>query len=145
MTQYYPVVVDAENLKFKELPAGDTLNLTDATIYVKDIELSAAFKQLKTVIPANGSLDLEQGTFFTTTLTASDVLTFDNPPSSNVVVTFSVEVSADGPYSVSWPAAVEWESGITPSIDTDGTALFTFYTSDGGVTYRGTLVYQSTS
>lgn len=145
MAQYYPVIVDAANLKFKELPVGDTLDLSDATVYVKDIELTGALKQNKKVIPGTGSIDLLQGTFFTTTLTASDVLTFDNPPSSNVVVTFSVEVSADGPYSVSWPTEVEWESGITPSIDTDGTALFTFYTSDGGTSYRGSLVYQSTS
>ena len=94
MAQYYPVIVDAANLKFKELPVGDTLDLSDATVYVKDIELTGALKQNKKVIPGSGSIDLLQGTFFTTTLTASDVLTFDNPPSSNVVVTFSVEVSA---------------------------------------------------
>ena len=145
MAQYYPVIVDAANLKFKELPAGDTLDLSDATVYVRDIELSGALKQNKTVIPANGSINLLGGTFFTKTLTSSETVTFDNAPSSNVVVTFSVEISASGAYSVAWPGTVQWESGITPSIDTDGTALFTFYTSDGGSSYRGSLVYQSTS
>ena len=144
MALFFPIIVDTANLRLKELPAGDTLDLTGSAIQTKDLIIDGLVTQTK--VEANdGAIDLTEGGFFTISLNAGATVTFSNPPSINVACSFSVEVTNNGGYSISWPASIDWDADIAPTLQDNGLSLFTFYTSDGGTTYRGNLVYVSTT
>ena len=90
------------------------------------------------------TVNSRDGTVFSHTLTENTTFTFSNPASSGKASGFSLKIvqdaSASG-YTVTWPASVDWSSGITPTLTSTANAVdqFVFYTHDGGTTYYGFL------
>ena len=88
------------------------------------------------------TVDLQDGTSFSHTLTENTTFTFSNPASSGAVSIFALKViqdaSASG-YTVTWPASVDWPSATAPSLTPDASAVdyFVFITHDGGTTWYG--------
>lgn len=75
------------------------------------------------------------GNYFTKTINADSTFTFSNAPSSKAY-SFTLELTQTSG-SVTWPAAVKWPGGVTPSLTTGYTHLFMFVTDDAGTTWRG--------
>lgn len=87
------------------------------------------------------ALDLENGNFFSATVSTSTVtFTFTNPPASGSVGSFALELTNGGSQTVNWPASVEWEEGVAPTLTTSGVDLLLFTTRDGGTTWRGVVL-----
>lgn len=101
----------------------------------------------ETFLTANSSsntttLDLESANVFATTLTENTTFSFTNPPSTGTAYTFTLKITQDisaSGYTVTWPAAVDWPDGITPSLTTTASAvdILVFMTHDGGTTWYG--------
>jgi hypothetical protein len=88
------------------------------------------------------TINLQDGTNFSHTLTENTSFTFSNPASSGKVSAFTLKLvqdaSASG-YTVTWPAAVDWPSATAPTLTATASAvdMFVFITHDGGTTYYG--------
>jgi hypothetical protein len=88
------------------------------------------------------TVNLQDGTNFSHTLTENTTFTFSNPATSGKVSSFTLKIvqdaSASG-YTVTWPAAVDWPSATAPTLTTTASAVdyFVFITHDGGTTWYG--------
>jgi hypothetical protein len=114
--------------------AGEQTNLTDVVV------LGGLAEYHQAVV----ALDIVSGTasLFSKTLTAPSVFTFDGSYliGLDLVVSFTLEITnSGGAQTITWPASVKWPGGAVPT-PTTGIDLYTFYTRDNGVTWRGALV-----
>lgn len=88
------------------------------------------------------TVDLQDGTNFSHTLTENTTFTFSNPAASGKVSSFTLKLvqdaSASG-YTVTWPSSVDWPSATAPTLTATASAVdyFIFITHDGGTTYYG--------
>lgn len=87
---------------------------------------------------SSGTVDLSTGTVFSDAPSANVTYAFSNPPSSGTAYGFTLKVTPSATITITWPASVDWPSGNAPVAPASGaTAVFTFYTQDGGTTYYG--------
>lgn len=145
MTAYYPIVLDPnadpQNSAYsllREIPANSVLDLTQVDATIRNLNINGYIYQR--VISATTTLDLSQGSYFKINLDSSKIVSFTNPPANNVALTISVEVVNLSNYSISWQSNIYWDGDLAPTILQNSTSIFTFLTSDGGVTWRGNLV-----
>ena len=88
------------------------------------------------------TVNLQDGTNFSHTLTENTTFTFSNPASSGKVSSFTLKIvqdaSASG-YTVTWPASVDWPSATAPTLTATASAVdyFVFITHDGGSNWYG--------
>ena len=88
------------------------------------------------------TVDLQDGTNFSHTLTENTTFTFSNPAASGKVSSFTLKIvqdaSASG-YTVTWPAAVDWPAATAPTLTATASAVdyFVFISHDGGTTWYG--------
>lgn len=88
------------------------------------------------------TVDLQDGTNFSHTLTENTTFTFSNPAASGKVSSFTLKLvqdaSASG-FTVTWPSSVDWPSATAPTLTATASAVdyFIFITHDGGTTYYG--------
>ena len=96
-------------------------------------------------ITAVAALDINctLGNYFTKTINANSTFTFSNAPSSKSY-SFTLELTQTSG-AVTWPTAVKWPGGVTPSLTTGFTHLFMFVTDDAGTTWRGASLTNYTS
>lgn len=81
------------------------------------------------------TLDLSTGTYFSVTLSGVTEVVFTNPPASNLAAAFVVEINGDGS-AITWPTSVKWHEATAP-VATPTKEIYTFITTDGGITYYG--------
>lgn len=85
-------------------------------------------------------IDLESGNVVTATVdTSTTTFTFSNPPASGKAGSFTLELINGGSQTVNWPASVTWAGGTAPTLTSSGVDVLSFYTTDGGTTWRGFL------
>ena len=87
------------------------------------------------------TLDLQDGTNFTHTLTEDVTYTFSNPAASGRVSAFTLKVTQDSTArTITWPT-VEWPSATAPTLSTTSGAVdvFVFVTYDGGTSWYAFL------
>lgn len=88
------------------------------------------------------TVNLQDGTNFSHTLSENTTFTFSNPASSGRVSGFTLKVvqdsSASG-FTITWPTSVDWPSGTAPTLTATASAVdyFVFITHDGGTNYYG--------
>lgn len=82
-------------------------------------------------------LDLSKGTIFKKTITTASALSVTNPKPSGVVNSFILELTNGGAHAVTWFSGVRWSSGTPPTLTASGVDILGFYSTDGGLTYRG--------
>jgi hypothetical protein len=87
-------------------------------------------------LPAN-NIDMDAGTLFSKTITATTALTVSNMPATGKVGSFILELTNGGAFTTSFWSGVKWQSGTAPELTASGTDLLGFYTRDGGTTWRG--------
>lgn len=86
------------------------------------------------------NIDLALGNYFYKTIGATTTFTVSNMPTSGLVGSFSLELLNAGQYTINWWSGIKWSGGVAPSLSLAGTDIVSFYTSNGGVTWRGVLV-----
>lgn len=88
------------------------------------------------------TINLQDGTNFSHTLSENTTFTFSNPAASGKVSGFTLKIvqdaSASG-YTVTWPTSVDWPAATAPTLTATASAVdyFVFITHDGGTTWYG--------
>ena len=87
-------------------------------------------------------IDFALGNFFSKTLSSgNNTFTMTGEPTSGKVQFITLELTqpAGGDGTVTWPAAVDWQQGIAPTLSTTalGKDIFVFYTRDAGTNVIG--------
>lgn len=111
-------------------------------------ELDANFTSPLTAVSYGTSgaiaLDTSSGGYFYPSGGASGTITFTftNPLTSGTVTSFVLEMLNGGSQTINWPASVDWDSGVPPTLTASGTDILTFFTRDGGTTWYGFVAGQ---
>ena len=126
---------------------NDVNGLQDAldALVVGDIEFPDVLTEVCEGLTIGGGsavFDLEKANNFTLTHSGNFTASFTNPPDDPGAVGFPLQLAQPSPAAgntITWPASVAWASGTAPTLSTgDGAVdVFTFFTTDGGVTYYG--------
>ncbi len=86
------------------------------------------------------AVDCEAGNFFSLTTSGNATFTFTNPPASGTAFGFTVQLTAGGTHTITWPASVDWAGATAPDAPASGeTDILVFLTRDGGTTWYGFL------
>ena len=78
-------------------------------------------------------VDWAEGNVFTKTVSVASTLTFANLPSTGVAQFITIRISAGVGDTVTWPTAVKWHEGSTPTQTSGGTDLYVLYAEEGVV------------
>lgn len=87
------------------------------------------------VAVAASAIDCSAGNYFTKTASGALTWTFTNVPASRSFI-FALELTNGGAGTQTWPASVVWDGGSAPTLQTSGTDIIVFITSNGGTTWR---------
>lgn len=98
-----------------------------------------ATKEVKASIAAN-NIDLSLANYYTKTITNTTTFTVSNVPSTGTAVSFILELTNAGAYTINWWSGVKWAGGVAPTLTASGVDILGFYTYDGGTTWRGFLL-----
>lgn len=138
---YAPAFIDYDNNNYYINPAGYSV--------VSTIKADRVIGGLVSGTSVSGPLniDLSTSNFFKYTLSGSTSFTFINPPSnSSNTYQFSVMVvqPSGGGAGVTWSSSPKWPGASAPPATTTANAVdvWTFFTTDGGTTYHGTLSFK---
>lgn len=93
------------------------------------------------VAVAASEIDCSAGNYFTKTASGALTWTFTNVPSSSSYI-FALQLANGGTGTQTWPAAVVWNGGTAPTLQTSGTDILVFVTSDSGTTWRGVRAWK---
>lgn len=125
----------------------DVNGLQDAldALVVGDIEFPDVLTEVcegLTIGAGSAVFDLEKANNFTLTHDSNFTASFTNPPDDPGAVGFTLQLAQPSPAAgntITWPASVAWSSGTAPTLSAEDGAVdvFTFFTTDGGVTYYG--------
>ena len=110
-----------------------------AALTAKHSDVAKAFVDAYVALPAN-AIDMNAGTLFSKTITATTTFTVSNVPTSGKVGSFILELTNGGSKTTSFWSGVKWQGGTAPTLTASGTDLLGFYTRDGGTTWRGFML-----
>jgi hypothetical protein len=112
-------------------------------IFTGDVEYAAGARLIEDdTIMAALEADWALGNFFSKGLSSgNNTITFTNYPTSGKVqfITLELRQPSGGDGTVTWPAAVDWQDGIAPTLSATslGKDILVFYTRDGGTNVIG--------
>jgi hypothetical protein len=86
------------------------------------------------------NINVLNGSMVSMTMNGATTYTFSGAPASGNAASFTLELTNGGAYTVTWPSGTKWSSGAAPTLTASGTDILTFYTRDGGTTWRGVMV-----
>ena len=120
-----------------ESSTGSLLNLSgSAVVYVSATEADLREERVGSI--SGTTLDLSTGTVFSHAPATSPTYVFSNPPATGTAYGFTLKVTPSATVTLTWPASVDWPAGTAPTAPASGeTAVYVFYTQDGGTTYYG--------
>lgn len=124
---------DLDTWASKTAPSGTVVGTSDTqTLSGKTI---TGLKETRVAMSAN-DIDLATGNVFTKTISGSTTFTVSNVPAAGTVGEFTLELTNPGTAVTFW-SGVKWVGGTQPTWTGTGTDILTFYTHDGGTTWRG--------
>ena len=84
------------------------------------------------------TVDCEAGNVFSLTTSGNTTFVFGNPPATGTAFGLTIEVTAGGTHTLTWPASVDWAGGSAPAAPASGeTNVLVFTTRTGGTTWYG--------
>ena len=86
------------------------------------------------------NINVLNGSMVSMTLNGATTFTFSGAPSAGYAASFTLELTNGGTYTITWPTGTKWAAGAAPTLTASGTDILSFYTRDGGTTWRGVLV-----
>jgi hypothetical protein len=114
--------------------------LVDFPAGSKDVFCTAAAVQVAggrhMALPAN-DIAVGAAAVYSKTITGATTLTVSNVPPAGQVGQFDLELTNGGAFAVTWWSGIKWPKGAAPSLTASGLDVLTFYTRDGGATWRG--------
>lgn len=103
------------------------------------ITVNGGIREKKVNVTAS-NIDTAAGAIFVKTIAANTTFTVSNVPATGTSTSFMLELTNAGAYTLTWWSGVKWVAGTAPSLTASGTDVLSFYTYDGGSTWRGTIV-----
>lgn len=91
------------------------------------------------------SIDLSLGTVVTATVTAATTFSVTNIPSTTQYVSFTLILTNGGRFAVTWMSGTKWQNSIAPTLSAVSTDVLTFFTTDNGTTWRGSVAMLNAS
>ena len=95
------------------------------------------------------TLDLSTYGVFDITLAEACILTFSNSSPSGKLSSFLLIIRQNltGGYALTYPSSVVWDNGAAPTLTTTAGAIsvLSFFTTDGGTTWFGSLISDNCS
>ena len=86
------------------------------------------------------AVNCQTGNVFSLSTTGNTTFTFTNPPASGTAFGFTLQLTAGGTHTITYPAAVDWAGATAPDAPASGeTDILVFTTRDGGTTWYGAL------
>ena len=142
--------VDAGNVNVTEAivvagGAGGTIstgNVDAGNVNVTDGILAGYY--IETYLALTGTtvaIDCTAASVFSLTTSGATTFSFTNVPSTaNTALGLTLEVTAGGTHTLTWPASVKWAGGSAPDAPASSeTNIYGFYTRDAGTNWYGFL------
>ena len=88
------------------------------------------------------TFNLENGNNFERIVNNNAIFTFNNPPATGRVGSFTLMLINGASYSITWPTSVKWPNDVVPVLGANTTSLvdvLTFFTVNGGTRWYGNL------
>ena len=121
---------------------------TPQSVHNGGVKLDGPYEQVAEAVSAL-TIDMNDGNYFTKSISGDSTFIFNNPPTSGTVGSFTLQVTVTGTNTaITWPTSVYWnnDAGQTaPTLTDSRTHLFMFVTSNGGSTYRGAALVDYTT
>ncbi|MDP3988803.1 MAG: hypothetical protein Q8P93_01050 [bacterium] len=121
-----------------------TIKISKSRINMADARLEqAVLKDCGETVNALGSvssttdIDFEDGNVVTATISGATTFTFSNPPASGTAGSFTLILTNGGSGTITWPDAVRWENGTSPTLAASEVDILTFLTVDAGTAWYG--------
>jgi hypothetical protein len=83
------------------------------------------------------TINLTLGNCVSATVSGATTWTFSNPLASPHTCGFILELTNGGSATQTWPSAVRWPGGTSPTLTANGVDVLVFITDDGGTNWRG--------
>jgi len=89
----------------------------------------------------DATINLANGNFVTATLTGNCTFTFSNPSAGAASFTLFLTNDGTAGRSITWPVSVKWPGNNIPirTVAANRTDIFTFFTTDGGTNWYGSV------
>lgn len=147
MANRIPLIVDSGDLRIKELPASDNLdvgnseivnsgNITMVANSVASVFTTTMYYSNLGVLNGNTTVNISSHNYFIGFANANLTFTFSSAHSGNVSDTFLLRLVDGGSYTITWPETVRWPSGSAPTLSTSNSDLFVFITDNNGSDWR---------
>ena len=96
---------------------------------------------IRGVYSAMGADDIAVSTadVFSKTISGATTFTVSSVPTSSKFSSFVLELTNGGSAVVTWWSGIKWAGGTAPTLTASGLDILTFYTRDGGTTWRGNV------
>lgn len=91
-------------------------------------------------ISGSNNVDLSRCNYVKFTIGGATTLSFTNPPSNSLAVSYIFEITNGGSAAVTWPGSISWVAGSAPTLKSSGVNLVGLITTDNGTSYLGVLV-----
>ena len=129
------------------LTMGGTVSMADNVISRPRFTDYAETYTTPAISSGTLTLNLENGNVFRTTRNANiTTLTISNPAATGNACSFTLIFDANGTsYTITWPTAVKWPGGTSPTITTTSgrSDMFVFYTNNAGTTWYAMTAAQN--
>lgn len=122
---------------------ADTVTLSTAQTVAGKKTFSSAIIENRVAlgsISGSNTLDLNLGNVYTATITGNTTFAVSNPPASGSSVSFNLELTNAGAYTITWWTGVKWTGGTAPTLTASGRDVLAFFTHDGGTTWSGFIL-----
>lgn len=133
------VAVSSVGAAFDKANTGGTF--TGDVIIQGKTDFQDRYSVVSTVDTSN-TINCIVGNYFTRNVTASETITFINPPASGNVYAMTLRLANAGSFTITWANSPKWPSGSAPTLSGGygNTDILVFFTDDGGTTWRGNQV-----
>lgn len=119
----------------------DAQTLTNKTLTSPNVNTPKITGTAETrVTMGANAIDLTTGNYFTKTVAANTTFSVSNTPTSGTAISFILELTNAGAYTITWWTNTKWEGGVAPTLTVSGRDVLGFYTHDGGSTWNGILI-----
>ena len=90
-------------------------------------------------VTTTGAIDYGLGSVVTATVADAVSWSVTNPPASGKCGSFTLILTNGGTGVQTWFSGTKWPSGTAPTLTASGIDVLSFFTTDGGTTWRGVI------
>ena len=121
-----------DGIQFTSGAVADEINLRD---------YSEAHNALGNV-SGSKNIDLNDGNVVSGTIVGSTTFDIIGENAGAVAASFTLVLTNGGSATITWPANTKWPKGTAPTLTAAGVDVLSFFSLDGGTTWRGCLAQQ---